>query len=97
MCEACESDEPFVPREPVPAAVLTAARALEAALPGDPVPDAAWSIYLGLAGGAVTWPQYQRIRMSYEAALAATPPASPVRMIPPARRRSASIRCESAA
>ena len=51
MCEACESDEPFEPRQPVPPAIIAKARAIEAALAGEPAPDAAWAIYLGQAGG----------------------------------------------
>lgn len=74
MCEACESDEPYEPREPVPPEILARARAIEAALAGERAPDAAWAIYLGQAGGAVTFAQYQRIRASYEAALASAPP-----------------------
>jgi hypothetical protein len=94
MCEACESDEPFEPREPVPPEILTAARAIEAALAGEPVPDEAWAIYLGRAGGAIGWAQYQRIRSSYEAALASAPP---IRMKPSLRRRPSAIRCEGVA
>jgi hypothetical protein len=97
MCEACESDEPFEPfepREPVRPEILAAARAIEAALAGQRVPDQAWAIYLGRAGGAVPWPQYRRIRASFEAAYASTPP---VLMEASLRRRRAAIRCEGVA
>ena len=94
MCEACESDEPFEPSEPVPPEILERARAIEAALAGERAPDQAWHIYLGRAGGAVVWPQYQRIRASFEAAYASTPP---VRMKAAFGRRRAAIRCEGVA
>jgi hypothetical protein len=90
MCEACESDEPFEPRQPVPPAIIAKARAIEAALAGEPAPDAAWAIYLGQAGGAITFAQYQRIRSSTEAAFASAPRA---RMA--STRRPAGIRCEA--
>ena len=93
MCEACESDEPFEPSEPVAPEILTAARAIEAALAGERAPDQAWAIYLGRAGGAVPWPHYQRIRASLAAAYA----AAPVRMTSSFRKRSAPIRCEAVA
>ena len=91
MCEACEGDEPYEPPEPVQPEVLARARTIEAALAGDRAPDAAWAIYLGQAGGAVPFAQDQRIRASFEAALAAAPPA-PIK--PSLRRRSAVIRCD---
>jgi hypothetical protein len=94
MCEACEGDEPFEPREPVRPEIVAAARAIEAALAGDQAPEQAWAIYLGRAGGAVSWPQYRRIRASFEAAYASTPP---VRMKASFRRRRAGIRCEGVA
>jgi hypothetical protein len=94
MCEACESDEPYEPREAVPPGILSAARAIEAALAGDPVPEKAWTIYFGEAGGAITWPQYQRIRASFEAALASAPP---VPLKPSFDKRRSPIRCERVA
>ncbi len=94
MCEACESDEPFEPREPVPAEILSAARTIEAALAGERASDEAWAIYLGEAGGALSFAQYQRIRSSYEAALASVPP---VRAKPSLRPRASAIRCEAVA
>jgi len=94
MCEACESDEPFEPREPVPPEILAAARAIEAALVGERAPDQAWAIYLGRAGGAVAWPHYQRIRASFDGAYASAPR---VRMKASPGRRRASIRCEGVA
>jgi len=94
MCEACDSDEPFEPREAVRPEIIAAARAIEAALAGERAPDQAWVIYLGRAGGAVSWPQYQRIRVSFEAAYASTPP---IRMKAPLGRGRAAIRCEGVA
>jgi hypothetical protein len=89
MCEACESDEPFEPRQPMPAEIIARARAIEVSLAGDPAPEAAWAIYLGQAGGAITFAQYQRIRSSTEAAFASAPR---VRLTP--TRRATVIRCE---
>lgn len=95
MCEACESDEPFEPREPASPEILKSARAIEAALSGERVPEHAWAIYFSFAGGSVTWPQYQRIRSSYEAALTS---AQPIRVKTLSRKRRAPIiRCETVA
>ncbi len=93
MCEACESDEPYAPPEALPPEFLDRARAIEAALAGEPAPNQAWAIYLGHAGGAVPWRQYQRIRASIAAAYATTP----LRVTSSSRKRPAPIRCDSVA
>ncbi len=37
-------------------------------MPGERVPDAAWEIYFGFAGGSVAWPHLQRILQAFEEA-----------------------------
>jgi hypothetical protein len=58
MCEACEAAGQQAGISPVLAA---RARRLEAAMPGEKVPDSHWDILLGHAGGAVPWAQTQRM------------------------------------
>ena len=70
MCDACEIDDPL-PRKAVSPKIVRAARRIEAAMPGERVPDHAWAVYESQASGSLTWPQYQRIRTSYDAAYAA--------------------------
>jgi hypothetical protein len=38
-------------------------------MPGERVPQAAWDIYFGTAGGSIAWPHFQRIRQAHEEAL----------------------------
>jgi hypothetical protein len=45
---------------------LAAARAVEAAMPGERVPDEAWNIFFGLAGGGLAWADRQRMVMAFE-------------------------------
>jgi hypothetical protein len=75
----------------LPPDIVERAHAIEAALAGEPAPDQAWAIYL--AGGAVPWAHYQRIRASIAAASATTP----LRVMPSSRKRPAPIRCEGVA
>ena len=90
MCDACDSDEPFRPREAISPEVIEAARAFERSMPGEPVPDHAWAVFFSQASGSITWPHYQRMRTSFAAASAA-PPAPPLaRRKRPARM----INCE---
>ena len=90
MCDACDSDEPFRPREAIPPGVIDAARAIEMAMPGEPVPDKAWAVFFSQASGSITWPHYQRMRTSFAAA-SATPPAARSTRV---RRRSRMISCD---
>jgi hypothetical protein len=93
MCESCDNwDGEKGPG--IDAALLPAARAIEAAMPGEPAPDEAWAIFFGKAGGGISWPDYQRILASYEEAerRAAGPPKL-------GRKRGTSFRgprCEAA-
>jgi hypothetical protein len=65
MCSACEGAE-IEPFEAVDRALVARARKLEAAMPGERVPEAAWAIVFDYAGGAIEWRHYQRIHQSYE-------------------------------
>jgi hypothetical protein len=65
MCELCDNGEAQAGIAP---ALATRARRLEAALPGDPVPDLAWRILLGETGGAIAWPHTQRMLSCLEEA-----------------------------
>jgi hypothetical protein len=75
MCSACD-DEEIAPKVPVDRDLMRRAREIEAAMPGEPVPKKAWEIYSNLAGGAIEWKHFQRIRLSYDEAYqkAARPP-----------------------
>jgi hypothetical protein len=76
MCSACEGEEP-VAYVPVERAVVLRAREIEASLPGERVPDSAWDIYFGFAGGAIAWPHFQRMRQSHDQAERSVAPAKP--------------------
>jgi hypothetical protein len=93
MCESCDNwDGEKGPG--IDAALIPAARAIEAAMPGEPAADEAWAIFAGTAGGGISWADYQRISTSYEEAerAAAGPPTL-------GRKRGTSFRgdlCEAA-
>ena len=65
MCELCDRGAAQMGIAP---ALATRARRLEAALPGERVPDEAWRILLGESGGAVAWPHTQRMLSCLEEA-----------------------------
>jgi hypothetical protein len=67
MCDACDNAE-ISPREPIDRALVDLARKIEAAMPGERVPEAGWAVVFDLSGGAVEWRHFQRIHASYEAA-----------------------------
>jgi len=67
MCEACESGE-FAEQKGIGPALARRAQRIEAALPGDPVPEQAWRILLGQEGGAIPWAQTQRMMSCLEEA-----------------------------
>ena len=58
MCEACDAATQQAGISP---ALASRARRIEAALPGQKVPDTAWEILLGRSGGAVPWTQTKRM------------------------------------
>ena len=58
MCAACEAGARQAGISP---ALADQARRLEKAMPGAKVPDQAWDILLGRQGGAVPWPETQRM------------------------------------
>jgi len=67
MCSACEG-KPIEERVAVDPNVIHRTRAIEADLPGDRVPEEAWNIFFGFAGGSLTYQHYQRIHQAYEEA-----------------------------
>ena len=58
MCAACEAGEQQAGISP---ALAAHARRIEATMPGPKVADQSWDILLGQAGGAVPWPETQRM------------------------------------
>ncbi|WP_431282788.1 hypothetical protein ACQW02_25845 [Humitalea sp. 24SJ18S-53] len=79
MCESCAA----IDQAGIGAALLARARAIEAALPGEPVPDQAWRILAGAQGGAVAWAHHRRMLGCLEAAAAS--------------RKCYALRCDDAA
>jgi hypothetical protein len=74
MCSACE-DEAIAPYVPVDRELVRRAREAEGMMPGERVPETAWEIYFGFAGGSIEWRHFQRIRLAYdEAERSAAPP-----------------------
>jgi hypothetical protein len=67
MCSACEG-KPIGPHVAVDREVVRRARDIESAMAGERVPETAWDIFFGFAGGAVEWRHYQRIHQAYEEA-----------------------------
>jgi hypothetical protein len=67
MCSACEGKAPE-PRVAVDPALVQRARDIERGMPGELVPDAAWSVFFGFSGGSVEYRHYQRIHAAYDEA-----------------------------
>jgi hypothetical protein len=67
MCSACEGKpiEPYVPVDPE---LIHRAREVEGLMSGERVPDGAWEIYFGLAGGSVEYRHFQRMHHALEEA-----------------------------
>jgi hypothetical protein len=65
MCDYCETG---APQRGIAPALAARARAIEAARPGERVPEAAWAILLGQVGGAVAWAHHARILSCLDAA-----------------------------
>ena len=65
MCIFCEGDETQVG---IPPALAARARRIEAAMPGERVPEEAWRIMLGEIGGNIAWPHTQRMLASLDEA-----------------------------
>jgi hypothetical protein len=60
MCSACEN-KPIEPHVPVDPELIHRAREVEGLMSGERVPDVAWEIYFGLAGGSVEYRHFQRM------------------------------------
>ena len=67
MCSACEG-KPIEDRIAADPKVVDRARGIEHAMPGETVPDEAWNVFFGFAGGSITYLHYQRIHAAYEEA-----------------------------
>ena len=93
MCEACDNDySAQLPR--LDAELIARARAIEAEMPGERVSDEAWAIFVGRAGGGISWTDHKRMTSSYEAAEVAA-----LSRLALGRRRTfrpSSFRCERA-
>ena len=70
MCESCEA--PPVTLRPS-AALIACTRAIEAALPGERVTEAAFAVFFGERGGAIAWSEYQRLFYCRDVAGASLP------------------------
>jgi hypothetical protein len=68
------------------------ARALERAMPGEPVADASWRIALGEASGAISWAEHLRILAAVQEAAAVPAPPGPFA----GRRRGGRFNCDAA-
>ena len=67
MCSACEG-KPVEPHVPVDPELIQRARDVEGLMSGERVPDGAWEIYFGLAGGAVEYRHFRRVHQALEEA-----------------------------
>ena len=79
MCEACDTG---APQRGIGAELAARARVIEAGRDGERVPEEAWAIVLGRAGGAVAWAHHGRILACLDAAgaeLALRRPRRPAR------------------
>jgi hypothetical protein len=74
MCDACEEDDVLVPYVPIDRDRVSRAREIEAGMAGERVPEGAWNIYFGRAGGSIEWRHLLRIRQAYDAAGSETKP-----------------------
>jgi hypothetical protein len=95
MCEACDNyDGTRLPR--LDAELVAEARAIEAEVPGERASEEAWAVFVGRAGGGISWAEHKRMTSSYEAAEAAAS-ASGARALGRRRaRRPSSFRCDAA-
>jgi hypothetical protein len=57
MCEDCGS----LHRERASPALVARARALEAKMPGERVPESAWAIFFHHSGGSLSWAHHHRM------------------------------------
>jgi hypothetical protein len=67
MCDSCD-DWDGEKGPGLDTSLIPAARAIEAAMPGEPAAEEAWAIFAGTAGGGISWADYQRLLASYEEA-----------------------------
>jgi hypothetical protein len=77
MCSACD-DEPIEAYVPVAPEVVLRAREIESLMSGERVPEIAWDIYFGFAGGSIEWRHFQRIRLAHDEAEKVMPRSAPV-------------------
>jgi hypothetical protein len=91
MCDACEDWDAREKRQPGTHDVALRARAIERAMPGDPVGDTAWRIALGEESGSIAWADQLRIMTAMQAAAAQPAPPQPF-----ARRRRGVLACAAA-
>lgn len=72
MCKDCFSDDDLAAAHgtvvTLTPGVIDAMRTIEADLPGTPVSEAAWPVFLGEESGALAWPDLRRLAQAREAA-----------------------------
>jgi hypothetical protein len=61
---------------------------------GERVPEIAWSIYFGFAGGSIEWRHFQRLRQAHEEAEKSVARPSPVLGKSDARKRRVPVCAE---
>jgi hypothetical protein len=60
MCEDCGS----LDRERPSPALIARARAIEAKMPGERVPESAWAVFFHHSGGALSWVHHHRMLLA---------------------------------
>ena len=70
MCDCYDQDDIGFETLPPPqrAALRERTRSIEAAMEGDRVPDSAWAIFFGQAGGAIEWRLFERMSVAMQRA-----------------------------
>jgi hypothetical protein len=79
MCDFCFDKDPVehAALGEITPAIMRRMREIEASIPGEAVPEAAWAVFLGTASGALSWGQYERMAACRTEALAARGPTIP--------------------
>lgn len=70
MCGYFDRDNRYRAFVPASAALVERTRLVEAAMPGERVPEAAWQAFFSPACGAIDWPHFERMFHARKAAVA---------------------------
>jgi hypothetical protein len=90
MCDACDNYD-GTPLARLDAELIAEAQAIEAEMQGERVSEEAWAVFIGTAGGGISWADHKRMMLSYEAAVTGTLAFGRGRT-----RRPSAFRCELA-